>query len=1052
MTTIANNEELNPKDDKLNIVFMVDATSSMSTTLLALKPALSQLCNLLPIFVSSSRFYIAIYRDFDLKDDNLYKCYGPYKDSQINEMIKIIESTQPIGGADDEEAQKFAFNMLLTEFDTKDKTVVFHYTDAPPHTLPYPTVFQKNNHYTEGYQLKVNGLQPDWVKLCLLYKERGIPVYTIGSLSKKSHIYYSFMASPAMTNGALLNLKNISTENILKVSVILISRVLGYDDCNLQGLASLVEISNDMIDNNNNNMVESELSPNFANLKIKIHEYTDNNNDIPQIPQVSSLCTRLSLEKRYKNDFLFQNLCYDTFTKLIKDNHILALTYNPLMGSLYRQMCRKSHNADSEAKRQTLNNVLSDSVAKLKQSNPIQHEQVAKWLEESYNRIEEINDLLLQVINTSANGLTPFLTLQVEERMTKKDLTNACKIPMPHHLKKLSDLILNISIVNKKPKTMPEVFLPLSLENKDLFSLLSHLMCPGVRLDFKPTIIMALLSLQSESVILANRALEYLTAKENVGKWFDSEGSEWYLFGFIRLVLNLNKKYNYKILTDYENEYLSKLFKISSLKYNNTDITVKRKFRLEPEHKRKYHDYKMLCVKCNQYRSLSIMTPDGCGLCLSYSSEKLAELTDPEKTHSYLFSCSTCECMYAVRNIDNLKTKPKCYYCRQVPIQTPPKIVCKICNVGMVLPDTANKLILNLNDTDSFICSLCNENGEQQRIEIISARVHELLNENNWLIPFLLDLNISYNDLCGTGSLFSLKNKFSSVDDKIALGSVVTNIDATTNTNIVTPPNTNSTNLLYLNKRQLLNTDEIINDLRLIVKNGIVGMELCIICYKECIHSEVSPICYHKGCTARACRPCIEMWFSGNAPGHRIMQNRITCPSCKKIPKKGHSLLNPQFKFLASNLLKQKLEFDHDWHYAWCISCNKVKEYMERQCAGPDPMEIKNFTCEECIKPSVIYKQCPKCNLPTAKSAGCDHLECPINLGGCGIHWCYRCPNGPTTTYYSDDARDIYNHLYDVHGNITGAPDDVVADANAAAIAAYNAANDYGLIDDDDLY
>lgn len=126
--------------------------------------------------------------------------------------------------------------------------------------------------------------------------------------------------------------------------------------------------------------------------------------------------------------------------------------------------------------------------------------------------------------------------------------------------------------------------------------------------------------------------------------------------------------------------------------------------------------------------------------------------------------------------------------------------------------------------------------------------------------------------------------------------------------------------------------------------------------------------------------------------------------------------MNPHVKAIAA----QKLTFDSDWHYAWCRSCKKIKEYMERQCAGPDPMEINNFECEDCMKPGE-HKACPSCGFATVKMSGCDHLECPTALGGCGTHWCYRC-DGPDV-FHSMNSNDVYNHLHDVHGNIYGAAD-----------------------------
>jgi len=167
--------------------------------------------------------------------------------------------------------------------------------------------------------------------------------------------------------------------------------------------------------------------------------------------------------------------------------------------------------------RTELNNLISLKISELKLANPRGYEKVQKWQEESYNRVEEINEIIMEFKES-----IPFLGLQLasHERMTKKDLVQACKIPMPHSLRKLGQLVSGIFIVEKRPKIMPEAFVPLSADNKTLFALLSHLMCPGVKLDLKPSIVLALVTLNSENSILSGRALgkslNFLREKTNI--------------------------------------------------------------------------------------------------------------------------------------------------------------------------------------------------------------------------------------------------------------------------------------------------------------------------------------------------------------------------------------------------------------------------------------------------------------------------------------------------------------------------------------------------------
>ena len=112
-----------------------------------------------------------------------------------------------------------------------------------------------------------------------------------------------------------------------------------------------------------------------------------------------------------------------------------------------------------------------------------------------------------------------------------------------------------------------------------------------------------------------------------------------------------------------------------------------------------------------------------------------------------------------------------------------------------------------------------------------------------------------------------------------------------------------------------------------------------------------------------------------NKPGGRILQNRTSCPSCKKYPVKGLAFMDPNFKILLSN----KITYDYDWHYAWCKLCLKPKEYMTKDCGGPDPMAVVDFVCEDCKVPNDA-KNCPSCGILTSKSGGCNHIICTIFL------------------------------------------------------------------------
>jgi hypothetical protein len=959
------------EEDPCVLIFMLDATGSMSSSINAMKTSFPQICKILSLFAPNIKIYISIYRDFDCGHDLLYKSHGPYNSNDIDKMINLVKNTDATGGGDAEEAQKYAFHVLKSEFeDDMSKKIVIHFTDAPPHSIPYDNQGNGNSN-KEKIKMNVNSYNPDWLYICNMMKENKFSVYTIGVFDKLSLKYYASLAN--ITNGAAIVLKDSSVNIIQQTFCKILSVALGYPEYNFEGLGVAMVYGDILPDN------ESDL---LYNIPLPKKCEIDSENSSYNIPHTTNILSLDKITNTYKKSIGFRQRCFKIFCDLIKSGNIIALTYNPILGQLYRQMCRKSPDPNYETRREELHTLMSNIKDTLSESDK---KILDKWLEESYNRIEEINELII-----SAPSMYPFFVIQSTDRIMKKDMTNAARTPMPHNLALLSKLVSSITLIESKPKVMPEVFVPLSLKNGELFALLTHLMCPGTKMDLTPSIIIAIVVLNTGHPVLSPRAYEFLS--EIKGSWFKKDSGELFLFGFLKIVMNLHMKYNSVggILTTDEVQYILILNKLASIMYNNPEMKCKRLYRLEPKDGCQYADHKLKCIECNQFRSLSVMTDQKCGLCLSYDNSELQTLTDDDSSKSYIYMCSCCKGLYAVRNIAKLNTTPKCHYCRNsVKYEDIPHVNCSICEQRLIVP--SSKLQAKYIKNGVYMCCLCELNDGVQREEEIDTRMHEVIKQNPWIIKYIL--GFSY-DVFAFPSIFKLSRNLPTP--------LLTHIEKYDGYPVV-----------KINGRPMLNNIDIVGQIQDICDSGKVNTEPCQICYSDFMHIELYPMCRTKGCSAVVCKTCIAQWYSTNKPGTQFLHRRIRCPCCDH---EANIKIFKQYNMPLYTTIKEKkvIPYSIDWHYGWCQSCYSVKEYIARECAGQDPFTITNYICDDCNKPGHC-KKCPQCGILTQKQAGCNHMECPIAYGGCGIHWCYYCDED---VFSSNNDKEVYDHMWDVHGQI----------------------------------
>lgn len=121
------------------------------------------------------------------------------------------------------------------------------------------------------------------------------------------------------------------------------------------------------------------------------------------------------------------------------------------------------------------------------------------------------------------------------------------------------------------------------------------------------------------------------------------------------------------------------------------------------------------------------------------------------------------------------------------------------------------------------------------------------------------------------------------------------------------------------------------------------------------------------------------------------------------------------FEFTIRNLAKDQFTFcpDHTHHLhrlpnltGKFYTCD-TQGCQNELCLFCNCWHASSYICEE-KKSGISFEwkiKCPKCDAPTFKDGGCNHITCI-----CGCHWCYKCCAGFTT------ADSCYKHLYNVHG------------------------------------
>lgn len=1046
----------------VDLVFLIDGTSSMGDFLLSLRSSIPQAIAVANMTSCFRRVRVGVYRDYS--EDPVTE-WSPWLD-HFEKAVGFLSGQTPRGGGDNPEALKTALMELAEQVQDGcgSETLVMLMADAPPH---YGAQAKSPNFEKEKTFFMMKGWSHDWFDISRQLARKSVRVHAITAFPTESafEAFSSFFAVLShVTRGsafAMLPTRHLHdltlAAAITNATVGLLMATIGQH-CGLHERAAKIVL---------------EKPEHHELLCTTCGSLKENCNFLPShawpVP-LYRFCTaragsleagvetvvEVDLEKqvkRFSADCVFADLVYQTFEALVNPETIESLTCNPIFGRLWREICKRRK--DERLKR-LLQNVDSTLRTLCRSKSPV-YESVKKWLEKSYFNAQVVR----QVSEIDSRGKTyPCLVLENEESLKPQELLQLARLCGAESFKKISNMMNSLRVVNDAPRAassssedsenkgrgcaLPKRYLPLSMSNTKLFSMLPHLMCEGMVFSLRLSVVVAALAFVNRNEPLVERAGLFLEKVR--GKWFDAEVPENFVPGFARLCLRLPAEF----LTSEETAVFRKVCISAGLRANEkTHVTLKLPFT---PNKSVGPDFKFDCAACGEKRSFTLMAGESlCGLCAvledgSYGKETPEDIRD---NRSVWVQCFACSGQYAVVSVDclSIDVNPKCHFCRNG-IADPKmhNIQCSKCTNWFLDPSQRFR-------RGVFVCPSCEANPGSAKYDEVAVTLKQLTSPDADGL-----CTMGGSDVSGATKAAHCTNReaiLRACGLKLAdgVGDFFPNSFCTTNLDKVLVDGT-----AYLDGGQqeigdacvpsltwqgktCFNSRDVLKELRQWVLSGDAQRGECVLCFEYFKKTDLRDLCGNPGCvgTGSACSACLNNWYGVTRPGQVILPPRLVCPYCKRVPRV-HLLrkINRELCLLlqrirvrannrrrASNANRETPEpvqaaleevFEPNWYTGWCVQCYEPKRFVEKSCCAEDALPRaqggRAFVCHDCeqeeqrraqnpFENGADTRQCPGCKADVYKTGGCDHMTCI-----CGCHWCWACGK-------PFDEEDIYDHIYD---------------------------------------
>jgi hypothetical protein len=988
------------------ILFLIDTTGSMENYIRSLRPSILQLSHLIQLLGTNTKIAILGYKDQSDKYPIIWSKWldpcNPLFNDFINHLI-------PEGGSNDFcETSKLAISIAIEECVNTKQSLVIHYTDAPPHSQSYyfGAYSRKcGNDLKEKATLSRLGYSYDWIDICNKVHEMNLSIITIYSKNSIYEIVPNTVMAYYALLGQVIHLQDPTIQNITQTTIdIILSQFKGSVITSHMSFELKKTFKNEI------ELGEKDAIPileafefypkhkvfeNFPNTSQLIKKFKENPEKITKV--VNGKAINRTVAQPYRD------LVYEILSDIMTTPEgIFSLTYNPVFGSLWRIVSAFSRIDERSVE---LANKLSREMGRLDQK---QLTIVKEWLEESYNREDDVHEMIKSVKGFSDDSMV--FILDMKEPVTKRQLMDVMRGTADNNSTgKVIRFLSTVQTVRygdiPKYKKENMNYIPVDLASYKVMAIISHLIAPGIIMSDRPSAIISILTCLAlePSSELYKHASKHLEKESDT--WIDvhkPELADNYSMSFINIINQLrNKEGSPEFLSKRESIFYDNLTTLVKITRNlNKYITVQIPYPTKNKQRQQF-DHIIECKGCNKMRSFTVMhTEDQCGPCYLTSDQTTAPIVEKMKSFnaSYndtvndlknlptqlsdktnLFTCENCKCYYSIIDPTKLNVKPKCHFCRSGQVKKTSK--CISCTNEFI--DEAG-LLENFNKKCGQ-CTYTNESFEDFKISI-----RDLFKKS----PGLLEL-FGISEL-SVGYLSSNKSMYKACTSTPADVYFVPPIDEPTDP--------------YFCSNAYHNQQLILQILKDEINEGATETE-CLLCYGTFPLNSLKPACGN--CTHQLCEPCAKGWYSQNSPGNIVLETYSKCPFCKQLPKfdviKNYNRILCQFN-------NRKHHFDPTCYEAWCQTCGIISEFAGKECANDIPVLNGQFKCSVCkikedrLDPSEFHKECPGCGVMTYKTGGCNHMTCIMD--GCKTHWCWVCRWKSTP----GSSGGIYEHLRKEHG------------------------------------